>query len=128
MVHVCPVLTTEVDARHAGSGLTSSGNGDEPMSTAALGHQLCGGSEEAVEQLLHFGRQLHQLGEQLSAEKGTSSDVHRKALRVCGTRYNYRFIIQVICSCFHFANVPSRSSHVEFRNEFFFFTQYLCMR
>jgi len=55
------------------------------MSTAALGHQLCGGSEKAVEQLLHFGRQLHQLGEQLSVEKG--SDVHRKALRVSCWRF-----------------------------------------
>lgn len=52
------------------------------MSTAVSGHQLCGGSEAAVEQLLRFGRQLHQLSEQLSAERGAHSDVHRKALRV----------------------------------------------
>jgi hypothetical protein len=52
------------------------------MSTAVSGHQLCGGSEAAVEQLLRFGRQLHQLSEQLSNERGAHNDVHRKALRV----------------------------------------------
>lgn len=74
-----PVADMETDIRMSSS--SASGRLDEPMSTTHVSHPLCGGSEAAVERLLQFGRQLHQLSEQLQAERGALSDAHRKALR-----------------------------------------------
>ena len=94
---VCPLFyCSEIDAaRHAplsvavGVANAVGCRLEEPMSTGAVSHQLCGGSEAAVERLLQFGRQLHQLSEQLQAERGAHSDEHRKALRVRSKHYTH---------------------------------------
>ena len=46
--------------------------------------QLCGGGgQAAIEKVLHFGRQLHAMSEQLKRDYG-SNDTNKKVLRVGG--------------------------------------------
>lgn len=56
------------------------------MEQQLVPQQLCGGSREAIERMLQFGRELQQDSEQLKRDSA-SSEFIKKSLMVCCWQY-----------------------------------------
>lgn len=54
------------------------------VESAQSKRQLCGGSQAAIERMIHFGRELQSMSEHLRRERGKNS-ANKKMLKVATT-------------------------------------------
>uniref|UniRef100_A0A4W4DNK6 B30.2/SPRY domain-containing protein n=1 Tax=Electrophorus electricus TaxID=8005 RepID=A0A4W4DNK6_ELEEL len=76
-------LTVEMEVDHISNGVSeSSSNGflNGKVESVQSKRQLCGGSQAAIERMIHFGRELQSMSEHLRRERGKSS-ANKKMLK-----------------------------------------------
>ncbi|XP_054020410.1 ran-binding protein 9 isoform X1 [Dryobates pubescens] len=72
----------ETDHYSNGVAETSSNGFLNEVDSSQLRRQLCGGSQAAIERMIHFGRELQAMSEQLRRECGKNT-ANKKMLKVC---------------------------------------------
>uniref|UniRef100_A0A8C3M7I6 Ran-binding protein 9 n=1 Tax=Geospiza parvula TaxID=87175 RepID=A0A8C3M7I6_GEOPR len=83
------------------------------VDSSQLRRQLCGGSQAAIERMIHFGRELQAMSEQLRRECGKNT-VNKKMLKVCLIFLNFpQHVVLEYCSAlnsaiFHTHNLPKQ--------------------
>lgn len=66
------------------------------MESAQSKRQLCGGSQAAIERMIHFGRELQSMSEHLRRECGKNS-ANKKMLKV--TQESVIYLVYIVCFC-----------------------------